>query len=226
LELAAGTGALTRALAASLPDGVVMVATDLSEPMLNRARSIGAGRDVEWRLADAMQLPFDDGAFDAVVCQFGAMFFPDRSRAFGEARRVLRPGGLFLFNVWDRIAENEFADTVTAAVASLFPADPPCFLVQKPYGYYDRPTIERDLSDGGFAAAPQAETIVARSRAPSCRVPAIGYCLGTPLRTEIAARDASRLGEAVDVAAAAIARKFGTDAVDGRMQALVFAIER
>ena len=89
--------------------------------MLDQAVAIGTKRPVEWRQADAMQLPFEDGAFDAVVCQFGVMFFPDKAKAFAEARRVLRAGGLLMFSVWDRIEENEFADTVTAALASLFP---------------------------------------------------------------------------------------------------------
>ena len=89
--------------------------------MLDHAADIGTARPVEWRQADAMQLPFEDAEFDAVVCQFGAMFFPDKAKAFAEARRVLRPGGVFLFNVWDRIDENEFADMVTTALAAVFP---------------------------------------------------------------------------------------------------------
>ena len=93
--------------------------------MLDQAAAVGTARPVEWRQADAMHQPFDDGAFDAVVCQFGVMFFPDKVAAFAEARRVLRPGGVFVFNVWDRIAENEFTDVVTTALESVFPADPP-----------------------------------------------------------------------------------------------------
>ncbi|HEX7952510.1 MAG TPA: class I SAM-dependent methyltransferase, partial [Burkholderiales bacterium] len=109
LEIAAGTGVVTRALAAALPDSAAIVATDLNQAMLDQAARVGTKRAVEWRQADAMQLPFEDASFDAVVCQFGVMFFPDKPKAFAEARRVLRPGGLFLFNVWDSIAENEFA---------------------------------------------------------------------------------------------------------------------
>src|SRR6187200_2396043 len=114
LEIAAGTGAVTRHLAADLPAASAIVATDLNPGMIARAREVGAARPVEWQTADAMQLPFADATFDAVVCQFGVMFFPDRSAAYAEARRVLRPGGAFLFNAWDRIEANEFADVVTA----------------------------------------------------------------------------------------------------------------
>src|SRR5438105_15926731 len=116
LEIAAGTGVVTRALVSALPPNVSIVATDLNQPMLDHAAALGTKRPVEWRQADAMQLPFRNGTFDAVVCQFGVMFFPEKAKAFSEARRVLRPGGLFIFNVWDRITENEFADAVTTAL--------------------------------------------------------------------------------------------------------------
>jgi len=150
LEIAAGTGVVTRHLASVLPESVSIVATDLNQPMLDLGSEIGTKRPVEWRQADAMQLPFSDGMFDAVVCQFGVMFFPEKSKAFSEARRVLRPGGVFVFNVWDRIEENEFADTVTTALESVFPKNRPRFLARTPYGYYDRPTIEQDLASAGF----------------------------------------------------------------------------
>src|SRR5437879_6048186 len=191
LEIAAGTGVVTRALASALPERVSIVATDLNQAILDQALVVGTGRPVEWRQADAMRLPFADETFDAVVCQFGVMFFPDRPKAFAEARRVLRPGGVFLFNVWDRIEENEFADTVTTAVGSLFPTDPPRFLVLMPHGYHDRLTIERDVLTG-FGASPRIETVAKRSRAASARIPAVAYCEGTPLQNEIEARDGSR----------------------------------
>src|SRR5262245_60092378 len=146
LEIAAGTGVVTRAMASALPESVSIVATDLNQAMLDQASVVGTARSVEWRQADAMQLPFQDETFDAVVCQFGVMFFPDKSKAFSEARRALRPGGVFIFNVWDRIAENEFADTVTTALESIFPDDPPRFLARTPHGYYDHRIIERDLA--------------------------------------------------------------------------------
>jgi ubiquinone/menaquinone biosynthesis C-methylase UbiE len=125
LEIAAGTGVVTRHLASVLPESVSIIATDLNQPMLDMASAIGTRRPVEWRQADAMHLLFQDGTFDAVLCQFGVMFFPEKSRAFSEARRVLRPGGVFIFSVWDRIDENEFADGVTTSLESLFPGDPP-----------------------------------------------------------------------------------------------------
>jgi SAM-dependent methyltransferase len=216
---------VTRALASVLHESVSIVATDLNQAMLDHASAVGTKRTVEWRQADAMQLPFQDGTFDAVVCQFGAMFFPEKSQAFAEARRVLRPGGVFMFNVWDRITENEFADTVTTALECLFPKDPPRFMARTPHGYHDHRTIERDLANGGFMVSPRINMLTARSRATSSQVPVIAYCQGTPLRNEIETRDASRLGEATDIAAEAIAKRFGRGAVDGKIQAHVVTIE-
>ena len=225
LEIAAGTGIVTRALASMLPDSVSIVATDLNQPMLDHASALGTKRAVEWRQADAMRLPFQEGEFDAVVCQFGAMFFPEKATAYSEARRVLRTGGVFFFNVWDRIEENEFADIVTTALETVFPEDPPRFLARTPHGYYDHETIKRDLAKGGFTASPDIITLAARSRAESFRIPAVAYCQGTPLRSEIEGRDASRLGEATDVAAEAIAQRFGRGPVDGRIQAHIITIQ-
>ena len=226
LEIAAGTGVVTRRLASALPEDVPIVATDLNRPMLDMAAAVGTKRPVEWREADAMQLPFDDGEFDAVVCQFGVMFFPSKPKAFSEARRVLKAGGVMLFNVWDRIEENEFAHTVTTALESLFPQDPPRFMARTPHGYHDLALVGRDLQGGGFVSSPQVHTVAARSTAVSPRIPALAYCQGTPLRSEIEARDKSRLGEATDLAAAAIAERFGPGPVDGKIQAHIIAVER
>ncbi len=226
LEVAAGTGVVTRRLASVLPKLVSIVATDLNQAMLDQAGEVGTTRPVVWRQADAMQLPFENESFDAVVCQFGVMFLPDKSKAFSEARRVLRSGGVLIFNVWDRIEENEFADTVTRAIEPLFPEDPPRFLARTPHGYHDLATIGRDLKQGGFTATPNFTTIAARSRATSARIPAIAYCQGTPLRNEIEARDKTRLDEATNVATEAISKRFGPDAVDGKIQALIVAIDR
>lgn len=226
LEVAAGTGVVTRALARTLPAGVAIVATDLNPAMLDHAAVMGTSRPVQWQQADAMRLPFGDGSFDAVVCQFGVMFFPDKARAFAEARRVLQPGGTFLFNAWDRIEANEFADVVTTALQAVFPQDPPCFLARTPHGYHDTAQTARDLVQGGFTAAPRIETLDARSRAASCRDPAVAYCQGTPLRNEIEARDAARLGEATDVASRAIEARFGRGPVDGLIRAHVVSVAR
>ena len=223
LETAAGTGIVTRALVSSLAPNVSIVATDLNQPMLDHAAKAVSSSRVSWQKVDAQALPFPDGTFDAVVCQFGVMFFPDKQQAYREARRVLKPGGHFIFNVWDRIEHNEFADLVTAAVADMFADDPPRFLARIPHGYHDQQAVIAELRSAGFTDV-AAETLTRRSVAPTFRDPAIGFCQGTPLRNEIEARDASRLAEATEAAASKISARFGHGPADGMMQAHVFTV--
>ncbi|UZE52107.1 class I SAM-dependent methyltransferase [Rhodopseudomonas sp. P2A-2r] len=221
LETAAGSGVVTRTLAPRLPSSARYVVTDLSQPMLDYAasRQRPDGR-VEWRQADALALPFEDGAFDLVCCQFGAMFFPDRISGYREAKRVLKPGGYFLFNVWDRIEENVFADDVTNALAKLFSSDPPHFLARTPHGYHDTALIGSELKDAGFSRL-AIETRAEQSRASSPRQVAVAYCQGTPLRNEIEARDAGGLDAATDHATCAIAERHGSGEVAAKIQAHV-----
>jgi ubiquinone/menaquinone biosynthesis C-methylase UbiE len=222
LETAAGTGVLTRAMAAQLPADVGITATDLNAPMLAQAQKNLSDARVAWQPADALALPFEDGTFDAVACQFGAMFFPDRIKGYAEARRVLRSGGRFFFNVWDRIEDNEIADVVTQALATVFPHDPPRFMARTPHGYHDRDQIRSDLKAAGFTGI-TIDAVEHRSRAPSPREPAIAYCQGTPLRSEIEARGAPGLEAATESAVEALARRFGSGAVDGKIRALVIS---
>lgn len=222
LEIAAGTGALTREIAARLPTDAKLTATDLNPPMLERAaaRQTGDARIV-WKQADALALPFGDGCFDAVACQFGAMFFPDKIQGYKEARRVLRPGGHFFFNVWDRIADNEFTAVVADALAALFPDDPPRFMERVPHGYHDAARIRAELAAAGFTNI-AIETVTHTSRG-TARDTAMALCQGTPWRSEIEARDPAGLDMATARAADALAKRFGTGAIEGRIQALVVA---
>jgi ubiquinone/menaquinone biosynthesis C-methylase UbiE len=220
VETAAGTGVLTGALAAQLSRDARITATDLNEPMLAQAKRNLSDPRISWQPADALALPFEDASFDAVACQFGAMFFPDRVKGFSEARRVLKGGGNFFFNVWDRIEDNEFADVVTHALAKIFPHDPPRFLARTPHGYCDEKQIRSDLKAAGFADI-TIDAVEHRSPAPSPREPAIAYCQGTPLRAEIEARGAPGLEAATAAATEALAQRFGSGAIDGKIRALV-----
>ena len=225
LELAAGTGVVTRHLAQVLPPDVSIIATDLSQAMLDQAAATGSVRPVEWCQADAQLLPFPDQAFDVVVCQFGVMFFPDKTQAFAETRRVLRPHGQFIFNVWDRIEENEFSDTVLQAVRPLLRANASPFLTRIPHGYFDVSVLQDDLARAGFKQQPSVSTVSARSRADGPSLPAVALCQGTPMRNELEAQGPEMLQLATEQASAAMATRFGTGPVEGQLQALVVLTE-
>lgn len=218
LETAAGSGVVARALTALLAPGARYTVTDLNQPMLDHAASRQEPDSrLTWQQADALNLPFADESFDAVVCQFGIMFYPDRIAGYSEARRVLKSGGTLLFNVWDRIETNEFADVVTDAAAAVFPDDPPQFLPRTPHGYYDEKLIREELHTAGFDSV-SLSTLEETSSAPSPQHPAIAYCQGTPLRNEIETRDAGLLGHVTTRAAEAIAARFGAGRVTGRIR--------
>jgi len=220
IETAAGTGAVTRALLSSLSKSVRVAATDLNEGMLSVGASRVSDPALTWQQADAQRLPFADASADGVVCQFGVMFLPDKLAAYREARRVLRPTGRYVFNVWNRVEQNEVTLIAACAIASLFPEDPPRFIERTPFGYFDVGVIRRDLEAAGFGRI-DIETIDKTSRATSAEQAAIGLCKGTPLRSEIEARDAARLDEATLAVSNALTARFGAGSFDNRMSAHV-----
>jgi len=165
-------------------------------------------------------LPFPDDTFDDVTACLVLHYLKDWGPALTEVRRVLKPRGHFIFNVWDKLEYNDFTALVTAAAVDIFPDDPPLFFARIPHGYHDKDAIVADVRDAGFANV-TLETVTLRSVAPSCRDAAIGLCQGTPLRSEIEARDASKLAEVTDAGAARIAARFGSGPVDGMIQAHV-----
>ena len=223
LETAAGTGVVTEALLSALPEAAI-VATDLNEAMLAVAGERVRSERVSFSQADAQSLPFEDESFDLVACQFGVMFFPNRIGGYSEARRVLRPGGTFLFNVWDSLDANPGSRAVAEAVGSVFPDDPPSFLQRVPFGYHDPARIAADLREAGFADI-QGETVQRSGRLGSPDAVAKGLCLGSPLRSEIEARDPARLDDAVAAATTAVERlSAGASALP--MSALVFSARR
>jgi len=223
LETAAGTGVVTRALASALPETTSITATDLNEPMLAQAKTHLAGKSrIKWQQADALALPFGDASFDIVACQFGVMFFPDKIRGYSEARRVLKPAGRFVFNVWDKIEENDFTNIVHRTLQRVFPDNPPQFMARTPHGYHDAGRIRADLTEAGFGDI-AIEAVAHRSRASSPKDPAIAFCQGTPMRGEIEARGAPGLDAATQQAAEALARRFGDGAIEGRIRALVIS---
>jgi ubiquinone/menaquinone biosynthesis C-methylase UbiE len=224
LETAAGTGIVTAELHRALPDAEI-IATDLNAPMLEQAARRIVAPNVRFLPADAQALPFPDGSFDLVVCQFGVMFFPNKVMANSEARRVLREGGRYILLIWDRIEHNLATMAAGRAVADLFPMDSVRFYERVPFRYHDIGQIEQDLLAAGFTDV-EFETIELRSRAASARDVAIGLVQGTPVRSDIEQIDASMLGRATDAAAEALRQFEGPDGFDAPMSArLVTAIK-
>jgi SAM-dependent methyltransferase len=221
LEIACGTGAVTRVLADALPDLVAITATDVVPGMLERAEQVGAARAVTWEVADALALSYEDESFDVVVCQFGAIFLPAKVDAFAEMARVLRAGGRLELAVWDAIERNDFGAAVAAAMHELFPDDPPPFLERMPFSYHDRDAIEADLVAGGFVVPAGLEAVVHQTRADSPEVVASAFCAGTPVRDQLQAGGDDRLRRAIAGAARLLAERFGRADLEGRNAAVV-----
>lgn len=225
LELACGTGIVTRALRDRLPPGVSLTATDLNEAMMGyAARKFASDEDVEWRRADASALPFDDGSFDAVACQFGFMFVPDRARAFAEAFRVLRPGGSLLFNVWDAIEHNDLAHVAHTSITKFFDRDPPTFY-EVPFSLHDEEAIRGLLAAAGFREI-KITRLTLPSLSPSAAEAARGLVQGNPVISAIRERMPADVPKIEAAVAAALAARCGDEPVEGSMRALVCSAVR
>ena len=219
LEIACGTGLLTRHVRARLDPRRRLVATDLSKAMLDYARGKLSGiNGIEWREADAVQLPFGDGEFGAVVCAFGVMFVPDRQAAFREARRVLREGGILLFNVWDRIEENPHAAAGAEVIEALFPGDEE-MRFRIPFEMHD-PALLRQLLAGAHFREVRIEKKRLQVDGVSARTVAIGQIRGTP-RSLLIEKRGVPLDAVVDKATAALAKIGGADPYRAPAQAVV-----
>ncbi|WP_243368139.1 class I SAM-dependent methyltransferase [Microvirga solisilvae] len=225
LETAAGTGIVTRMLDKHLPPEVEIVATDLNPGMLDLAQTKLQSPRVTWQQTDAQTLPFEDGSFDAVVCQFGVMFFPDKQAAYREALRVLKPDGFFLFSVWDKLDANPMSKAVSDHAIAQFPNDPPRFFERTPFGHSDENRLRDELQRAGFGSV-SIERVEKRSQAPSARDAAMGLTQGTPLRGELEARAPGRLDEMTEKATEALAKLFGNGSFENRMSALVVRARR
>lgn len=219
LEVACGTGVVTRHLRAQLDPAIGLVATDLSKPMLDYAR--GKLKDlpgIEWREADMCRLPFAEGAFGAVVCAFGVMFVPDKALAFREMRRVLRPGGTLLFNVWDGLENNLHSAATNDVIQGLFPGDPE-MRFDGPFKFNDKALLRRMLAQAGLSEE-RMDTVKLPVTAPSARDYATGQLRGTPRGGLFAARGV-KVEDVIDRVAAGLARVGGERPFRSSGQALV-----
>lgn len=223
LETAAGTGIATRCLRYTLPASTELTATDLNVDMLSRARDkFAVGEQVTFMSADAAALPFPSFSFDTVVCQFGVMFFPDKSRAYREVRRVLRGGGRYLFSVWDAHAHNSFARLAHEAVSQSYPSDPPPFF-QVPFGYHHVEVIRDSLREAGFNAI-DASIVRLESRVPDPALFARGLIYGSPVIEQIRRRLAMDPERLVETLTDSLVRELGLPERPLELQAIVFDV--
>ncbi len=209
LETAAGTGIVTRAVHRAVPQAQI-VATDLNPTMLDFAAQSMSSDRMSFQRANAQDLPFEEGGFDVVLCQFGVMFFPDRVRAHQEARRVLRARGHYLVITFDRLENNAVAKAAGEAVDALFAGDPLDYMARGPFCYTEAARMEQDLRSAGFTDV-KIETTKLSSRVDA-RHAAQGLVFGSPLRAEIERRDPTALERAADAVAQALAPWDGKDA--------------
>jgi ubiquinone/menaquinone biosynthesis C-methylase UbiE len=224
LELACGTGIVTRALLAVLASGGELTATDLNEAMLGVARE-NAGTDPRLRVqqADACSLPFPDRSFDLIVCQFGVMFFPDKAGSMREARRVLALGGRYLFNVWDSLEHNPIPAAVQESLEELLPSNPPRFLAQTPYGWFDPKAIESTVRAGGFTSV-RHDVVAFPSESSSAADAARGLIEGTPILIALSERGITDTRAIREATSDRLAAGFGKAPCRSTMQALVFEV--
>lgn len=220
LELAAGTGIVSQRITSRLPEAARLVATDLSPPMLDLARrAIGQDPRVELSIVDACSIPMPDASFDRLACQFGVMFFPDKVRAMREARRVLKPGGRYVFNIWDSLEHNPIPRTVQESLARLLPKTPSTFLGRIPYGYFDPKQIELITREGGFKNV-VLEAVDLPSVAPTAEDAARAFVEGTPVAGDLVAAGTDPSSMRAQVAEA-LAKRFGDRPCRSTMRAIV-----
>ena len=219
LETACGTGILTRQLRTQLPPSIHLTATDLNQPMIDYARAkLGESAQVAWQQADAAALPFPTASFAAVACQFGLMFVPDKPAAFREARRVLKDGGVFAFNVWDSLAHNPYARITHETIGKFFPNNPPTFF-QVPFGFYDFDVLRNLLTAHGFDQIEIAQ-VQLEAHSSSAESLAVGFVKGSPVSNAIQERGGS-FDDIVAAVAAALAHEGGDRPFRSTMQAVI-----
>jgi ubiquinone/menaquinone biosynthesis C-methylase UbiE len=225
LEVACGTGLVTRRLLERLGGAGSILATDLNEAMFAYGRSqMPAAPGLQWRQADAMVLPAPDRSFDAVVCGFGFLLFPDKAAAVRETFRVLRPGGVYLFNAWGPLADNPVPRITHETVATFFPADPPQFYTI-PFSCHDPAPICRWLAEAGFTDVSWA-SVTKTGTSPSAAEAAIGLIEGNPIGREIVERRADAVPEIERAVAARIIAEIGDRPVRAPLSAVVFSARR
>lgn len=221
LELAAGTGIVSKALRAQLDRDIHLKVTDLNGPMLEIARSkLGDVPNTDFAVADAMQLEFPDDHFDLIVCQFGVMFFPDKQASMREARRVLKSGGSYLFNTWGALEDNPFAALMIDITNRIFPDDPPVFY-KIPFSYPGPSEVCQDLLQSGFDQVDH-EVVDLDKAVDSWRQFATGLVFGNPSITELEERGTMSAEDVLVLVERELRARFGPEPASMPLKATVF----
>lgn len=219
LEVACGTGLVTQKILDVLPNAQI-VATDLNSDMLDYARKkLNADHKLEWKVADAMQLPFDDESFDAVICQFGIMFFPDKLKAMREAYRLLKQDGIFMFDTWDSIEENPVVKIVDRILRDSFKENPPDFYTV-PFSFYNKEEIQRLSREAGFKSV-SIEYVNHMAESESADYVVTGLIEGNPVLLQIQERNPNMIPILKEKLKEAITEKFGDKPVRADSQAII-----
>lgn len=218
LELACGTGRLTNYLFNKLHYAKI-ISTDINPDMISFAKKKVTGENIEWMHTDMQEIPFEDSIFDLVICQFGVMFVPDKIKAFKEINRVLKPGGTFLFNTWDKLETNKLAIFSNEFINTYFMDDPITFY-HIPFSYFTESDIKMEMNEGGFKNT--SFTLVAKAgKSESAAHAAIGFVEGNPVSAFIKERDPKLISVIRDNLANALAEKFGNNPMTCSMNAIV-----
>lgn len=220
LEIACGTGRVTRHLRSALPTNAKLFATDINPGMIQVASKNLADKSIRFQVADAQDLPFDENSFDAVVCQFGYMFVPEKMQAFKEAFRVLRRPGILLFNTWDSIENNPLSDTVSQLLQEHFPGTRAASFYNIPFSMYDRRQIEHLLKEAGFKNI-NIDLVTKTATAESAEQAAKALITGTPVYDFVMEIDPSAPDKLVEIATPEIVKRYGDQPSVSDMNALV-----
>ncbi|MBS1935777.1 MAG: class I SAM-dependent methyltransferase, partial [Bacteroidetes bacterium] len=223
LEIACGTGRVTKHLYLSLPEDANFVATDLNKDMIEIAKQRNVSTDIDWQVADAQALPFADESFDVVVCQFGYMFMQNKEKAFAESYRVLKPGGMLLFNCWDSLANNDMFNIANNVVANFFPDNPPVFF-NIPFSFYDTELMNSLLEKTGFKNI--TIELVQKESVSTPENAAKGMVEGSPIFVFINEHAPSLLNDIRNTVEKEIGEKYGTNPLTAPMQAWVAQAEK
>ncbi len=219
VEIASGTGRVTRHLRERIPASAKLIASDISEDMLSIAKKKLKDFDIEWKIIDAQSLPFDDNSADLVVCCFAYMLVPDRAKALAEAHRILRPGGMLLFTTWDKLELNA-ASHIYRKIAKKYLGDVLSEAYNLPFSLYDDTLIRSLLQDAGFSKIAIGH-VIKSSFCRTAKEAVNGLAQGGMIYNEIMKRNPAWMDEIKDMAEKELSEKFGAEPMIAPMSALI-----